>query len=104
MNLESVVLQGRYEIIEKIGSGGMSNVFRAKDLKLGRAVAIKVLKEEFCSDAEFVEKFKREAQAAAGLLGENIVNIYDVVDEGKYHFIVMELVDGITLKEYIQRV
>jgi len=102
MNLESVVLQGRYEIIEKIGSGGMSNVFRAKDLKLGRAVAIKVLKEEFCSDAEFVEKFKREAQAAAGLLGENIVNIYDVVDEGKYHFIVMELVDGITLKEYIK--
>ena len=75
MNLESVVLQGRYEIIEKIGSGGMSNVFRAKDLKLGRAVAIKVLKEEFCFDAEFVEKFKREAQAAAGLLGENIVNI-----------------------------
>ena len=102
MNLESVVLQGRYEIIEKIGSGGMSNVFRAKDLKLGRAVAIKVLKEEFCSDAEFVEKFKREAQAAAGLLGENIVNIYDVVDEGKYHFTVMELVDGITLKEYIK--
>jgi len=102
MNLESVVLQGRYEIIEKIGSGGMSNVFRAKDLKLGRAVAIKVLKEEFCSDAEFVERFKREAQAAAGLLGENIVNIYDVVDEGKYHFIVMELVDGITLKEYIK--
>ena len=102
MNLESVVLQGRYEIIEKIGSGGMSNVFRAKDLKLGRAVAIKVLKEEFCSDAEFVEKFKREAQAAAGLLGENIVNIYDVVDEGKYHFIVMEIVDGITLKEYIK--
>ena len=102
MNLESVVLQGRYEIIEKIGSGGMSNVFRAKDLKLGRAVAIKVLKEEFCSDAEFVERFKREAQAAAGLLGENIVNIYDVVYEGKYHFIVMELVDGITLKEYIK--
>ena len=102
MNLESVVLQGRYEIIEKIGSGGMSNVFRSKDLKLGRLVAIKVLKDEFCSDASFVERFKREAQAAAGLLGENIVNIYDVVDEGKYHFIVMELVDGITLKEYIK--
>ena len=68
MNLESVVLQGRYEIIEKIGSGGMSNVFRSKDLKLGRLVAIKVLKDEFCSDASFVERFKREAQAAAGLL------------------------------------
>ena len=102
MNLESVVLQGRYEIIEKIGSGGMSNVFRAKDLKLGRMVAIKVLKDEFCNDLNFVEKFKREAQAAASLLGENIVNIYDVVDEGRYHFIVMELVDGITLKEYIR--
>lgn len=102
MNLESVVLQGRYVIIEKIGSGGMSYVFRAKDLKLGRLVAIKVLKEEFCYDVNFVEKFRREAQAAAGLLGENIVNIYDVVDEGKYHFIVMELVNGITLKEYIK--
>ena len=102
MNLESVVLQGRYEIIEKIGSGGMSNVFRAKDLKLVRMVAIKVLKDEFCTDLNFVEKFKREAQAAASLLGENIVNIYDVVDEGRYHFIVMELVDGITLKEYIR--
>ena len=102
MNLESVVLQGRYEIIEKIGSGGMSNVFRAKDLKLGRMVAIKVLKDEFCTDLNFVEKFKREAQAAASLLGENIVNIYDVVDDGRYHFIVMELVDGITLKEYIR--
>ena len=98
MNLESVVLQGRYEIIEKIGSGGMSNVFRAKDLKLGRMVAIKVLKDEFCTDLDFVDKFKKEAQAAAGLLGENIVNIYDVVDEGRYHFIVMEIVDGITLK------
>ncbi|EHO53497.1 putative serine/threonine-protein kinase PrkC [Lachnospiraceae bacterium oral taxon 082 str. F0431] len=102
MNLESVVLQGRYEIIEKIGSGGMSNVFRAKDLKLGRMVAIKVLKDEFCTDLNFVEKFKREAQAAASLLGENIVNIYDVVDEGRYHFIVMELVYDITLKEYIR--
>ena len=65
-------------------------------------VAIKVLKDEFCTDLNFVEKFKREAQAAASLLGENIVNIYDVVDEGRYHFIVMELVDGITLKEYIR--
>ena len=102
MNLESVVLQNRYEIIEKIGSGGMSNVYRARDQKLGRLVAIKVLKEEFCTDLEFVYRFKKEAQAAAGLLGENIVNIYDVVDEGQYHFIVMELVEGITLKEYIK--
>ena len=73
MNLESVVLQNRYEIIEKIGSGGMSNVYRARDQKLGRLVAIKVLKEEFCTDLEFVYRFKKEAQAAAGLLGENIV-------------------------------
>lgn len=102
MNLESAVLQGRYEIIEKIGSGGMSNVYRARDQKLGRLVAVKVLKEEFCTDLNFVDKFKKEAQAAAALIGENIVNIYDVVDEGKYHFIVMELVDGITLKEYIK--
>ena len=95
------VLQDRYEILEKIGSGGMSDVYRAKCHKLDRMVAIKVLKEEFCSDASFVEKFKMEAQAAARLSHPSIVNVYDVVDEGDFHYIVMELVEGITLKSYI---
>ena len=97
------VLQERYEIIEKIGSGGMSDVYKAKCHKLNRLVAIKVLKAEFTDDANFVSKFKMEAQAAAGLTHSNIVNIYDVVDEGDIHFIVMELVEGITLKSYITK-
>ena len=97
------MLQDRYEILEKIGSGGMSEVYTAKCHKLNRLVAIKVLKSEFTSDATFVSKFKMEAQAAAGLSHPNIVNIYDVVDEGDIHFIVMELVEGITLKSYITK-
>ena len=88
-------LQDRYEILEKIGSGGMSDVYRARCHKLNRLVAIKVLKEEFRSDASFVEKFKMEAQAAARLSHPNIVSVYDVVDEGDLHYIVMELVEGI---------
>lgn len=98
-----VFLQDRYEILEQIGSGGMSVVYKAKCHKLNRLVAIKVLKEEFCNDSTFVSKFKMEAQAAAGLAHPNIVNIYDVVDEGKIHYIVMELIEGITLKTYIAR-
>ena len=98
-----VYLQNRYEIIEVIGSGGMSEVYRARCHKLNRFVAIKVLKKEFCSDEEFVRKFKMEAQAAGALNHPNIVNIYDVVDEEELHYIVMELVDGITLKEYISQ-
>ena len=94
-------LQNRYEIIEVIGSGGMSDVYKAKCHKLNRLVAIKVLKEEFSMDANFVSKFKMEAQAAAGLSHPNIVNIYDVVDEGTLHYIVMELIEGVTLKRYI---
>ena len=97
------MLQDRYEILEKIGSGGMSEVYKAKCHKLNRLVAIKVLKSEFTSDATFVSKFKMEAQAAAGLSHPNIVNIYDVVGEGDIHFIVMELVEGITLKSYITK-
>ena len=97
------MLQDRYEILEKIGSGGMSDVYKAKCHKLNRLVAIKVLKSEFTDDANFVSKFKMEAQAAAGLSHPNIVNIYDVVDEGDIHFIVMELVEGITLKSYITK-
>lgn len=97
------MLQDRYEILEKIGSGGMSDVYKAKCHKLNRLVAIKVLKAEFTDDANFVSKFKMEAQAAAGLSHPNIVSIYDVVDEGDIHFIVMELVEGITLKSYITK-
>ena len=96
-------LQDRYEILEQIGSGGMSEVYRAKCHKLNRLVAIKVLKEEFSSDAGFVKKFKMEAHAAAGLSHPNIVSVYDVVDEGSIHYIVMELIEGITLKSYITK-
>lgn len=96
-------LQNRYEILDQIGSGGMSEVYRAKCHKLNRLVAIKVLKEEFSTDAVFVKKFKLEAQAAAGLSHPNIVSVYDVVDEGSIHYIVMELIEGITLKSYITK-
>lgn len=94
-------LQNRYEIIKRIGGGGMSEVYKAKCHKLNRYVAIKVLKEEFGKDSNFVKKFNIEAQAAAGLSHPNIVNIYDVVNENNMHFIVMELIEGITLKDYI---
>lgn len=96
-------LQDRYEILEQIGSGGMSVVYKAKCHKLNRQVAIKVLKEEFRSDSNFVSKFKMEAQAAAGLSHPNIVSVYDVIDEGKLYYIVMELIEGITLKSYIAK-
>ena len=98
-----IFLQDRYEILEQIGSGGMSDVYKALCHKLNRLVAIKVLKEEFSSDENFVGKFKMEAQAAARLSHPNIVNIYDVVDEGTLHYIVMELIEGITLKNYISK-
>ena len=96
------VLNERYEIIEKIGSGGMSIVYKAKDTKLERYVAVKILREEFCLDENFVRKFKVEAQSAASLSHQNIVNIYDVGNEGRTHFIVMEYLEGQTLKEYIK--
>ena len=96
-------LGGRYEILEKIGTGGMSEVYKAKDHKLNRMVAIKVLKQEFNSDSTFVAKFQVEAQSAACLTHQNVVNIYDVGVENDVHYIVMELVDGITLKELIQK-
>ena len=98
-----VFLQNRYEILDLIGSGGMSEVYRARCHKLNRYVAIKVLKKEFISDDAFVRKFKMEAQAAGALIHPNIVNYYDVVDEGDLHYIVMELVEGITLKNYIDQ-
>lgn len=94
-------LQDRYEILSLIGTGGMSEVYQAKCHTLNRLVAIKVLKDEYSQDANFVSKFKMEAQAAAGLSHPNIVSVYDVVDEGSLHYIVMELIEGITLKSYI---
>ena len=95
-------LGGRYEILEQIGSGGMSDVYRAKCHKLNRYVAIKVLKREYNNDTIFVSKFQAEAEAAAGLTHPNIVNVYDVGREGEIYYIVMELADGITLKQYIR--
>ena len=96
-------LGDRYEILELIGSGGMADVYKAKDHKLNRFVAVKVLKSEFSSDSVFVSKFKAEAQAAAGLMHPNIVNVYDVGEENRMYYFVMELVEGITLKHYIEK-
>ncbi len=98
-----MMIADRYEILEKIGTGGMSDVYKAKDHKLNRFVAVKVLKQEFSENANFVSKFRIEAQAAAGLMHPNIVNVYDVGEEGENHYIVMELVEGITLKKYIEK-
>ena len=98
-----MMIGDRYEIMEKIGTGGMSDVYKAKCHKLNRLVAVKVLKQEFSENANFVAKFHVEAQAAAGLMHPNIVNVYDVGEEGEIHYIVMELVEGITLKKYIEK-
>ena len=98
-----MIIGDRYEVQEKIGTGGMSDVYRAKDHKLNRFVAVKVLKQEFSENANFVSKFRVEAQAAAGLAHPNIVNVYDVGEENGIYYIVMELVEGITLKKYIER-
>ena len=100
---EGVIVGGRYEIIDKIGSGGMANVYKAIDRVLNRYVAVKVLKKEFSEDETFVKKFRTEAQSAAGLTHANIVNVYDVAEDRGLHYIVMELVEGITLKDYIQK-
>ncbi|MCR5100819.1 MAG: Stk1 family PASTA domain-containing Ser/Thr kinase [Butyrivibrio sp.] len=98
-----MMIGGRYEILEKIGTGGMSDVYKSKDHKLNRFVAVKVLKQEFSENENFVSKFRVEAQAAAGLMHPNIVNVYDVGDEDGIYYIVMELVEGITLKKYIEK-
>ncbi len=98
-----MIIGERYEIMEKIGTGGMSDVYKAKDHKLNRAVAIKILKQEFSENENFVSKFRVEAQAAAGLMHANIVNVYDVGEERDIYYIVMELVEGITLKKYIEK-
>lgn len=98
----SKLLAGRYELIEKIGEGGMAVVYKAKDRLLNRYVAIKILRPEFTQDEQFLESFKRESQAAAGLQHPNIVSIYDVGRTGNINFIVMELVDGRPLLDLIK--
>ena len=98
-----MMLGERYEVLEKIGTGGMSDVYKAKCHKLNRFVAVKVLKQEFSENENFVSKFRTEAQAAAGMMHPNIVNVYDVGNENGIHYIVMELVEGITLKSYIEK-
>ena len=98
-----MLIGDRYEILEKIGTGGMSDVYKAKCHKLNRYVAVKVLKQEFSENTNFVSKFHVEAQAAAGLMHPNIVNVYDVGEEEGVNYIVMELVEGITLKNYIEK-
>ena len=98
----SKLLAGRYELIEKIGEGGMAVVYKAKDRLLNRYVAIKILRPEFTQDEQFLESFKRESQAAAGLQHPNIVSIYDVGRTGNINFIVMELVDGRPLSDLIK--
>ncbi len=100
---EGVILGERYEIMSRIGSGGMADVYKARDQKLDRMVAVKVLKPEFREDTNFIVKFRKEAQAAAGLSHPNVVNVFDVGEDRGLYYIVMELVEGITLKAYITR-
>lgn len=100
---KGIFIADRYEIVGKVGTGGMADVYKAKDHTLGRFVGIKVLKQEFSEDVNFVTKFRTEAQSAAGLEHPNIVNIYDVGSENSFHYIVMEYVEGITLKTYIEK-
>lgn len=100
---EGIFLGKRYEIIERIGTGGMADVYKSKDHKLNRYVAVKVLKSDFRSDDVFIQKFVSEAQAAAGLMHPNVVNVYDVGQDRGLYYMVMELVEGISLKEYIEK-
>ncbi|MBR5127480.1 MAG: Stk1 family PASTA domain-containing Ser/Thr kinase, partial [Roseburia sp.] len=103
MITQGMYIADRYEVVGKVGAGGMSDVYKALDHTLGRNVAIKVLKAEFSEDMNFVTKFRTEAQSAAGLEHPNIVNIYDVGSESEFHYIVMEYIEGITLKTYIEK-
>jgi len=100
--MSSRLLSGRYELLEKIGDGGMAVVYKGKDRLLNRYIAIKILRPEFTKDATFVENFKRESQAAAGLSHPNIVGVYDVGREGNINYIVMELIEGRTLNDIIE--
>ena len=100
---QGMLISERYEILEKVGSGGMADVYKAKCHRLNRFVAIKVLKQEYSNDTKFVSKFRAEAQSVAGLSHPNIVNVYDVGEDDGLYYIVMELVEGITLKRFIER-
>ena len=101
MNLEGRLLGNRYEIIKKIGNGGMAMVYKAKCHVLNRYVAVKILRDEFTTDEEFIKRFEVEAQAAASITHPNIVSVYDVGRDGDLYYIVMELIQGKTLKEII---
>jgi serine/threonine protein kinase len=101
--MQGLILGNRYELLEKIGGGGMAVVYKARCRLLNRFVAVKILRDEFTDDEEFVKRFRVEAQAAASLSHPNIVSIFDVGHENNIHYIVMEYIDGITLKEYITR-
>ena len=98
-----MMISERYEIIDRVGSGGMADVYKAKCHRLNRFVAIKILKQEYSNDAKFVAKFRAEAQSVAGLSHPNIVNVYDVGEDDGLYYIVMELVEGITLKKFIEK-
>lgn len=100
---DEVILNDRYVVLSKLGAGGMADVYKGRDSMLNRLVAIKVLKKEYRENKDFVRKFISEAQAAAGLMNPNIVNVYDVGEDRGLYYMVMELVEGITLKEYIQK-
>ncbi len=102
MAADPVVLNGRYRLIDRIGSGGMSVVYRAQDLSLGRIVAIKILNENLTDDEGFLRRFQREAHAAANLSHPNVVTVHDIGQDGDRHFIVMEFVDGRTLKQLVR--
>lgn len=98
-----MMIGGRYELLEKIGIGGMSEVYKVKDFKLNRFGAAKILKQEFSINGDFISKFRMEAQMAAGIMHPNIIDVYDAGEEDGIFYIVMELVEGITLKNYIER-
>ena len=104
MNMIGKLIDGRYEIIEEIGKGGMARVYKSRDKALNRYVAVKILKEDYKDDKEFVRRFNTEAQAAASLSNPHIVSIYDVGCEDGMYYIVMEYIEGETLKSYIDRV
>ncbi|MGN0293491.1 MAG: Stk1 family PASTA domain-containing Ser/Thr kinase [Lachnospiraceae bacterium] len=103
MDRVGIVLAGRYELIEMLGSGGMADVYKASDRKLNRYVAVKILRHEYSSDESFITRFQQEAMAAASIQNPYVVNVYDVGEEKDINYIVMELAEGITLKEYIQK-
>jgi serine/threonine protein kinase len=97
------ILSDRYEIVEKIGEGGMAVAYRGRDRVLGRTVAIKVMRPELASDAEFLARFRREARAAAGVVHEHVAGVFDTGADGNCHYIVMEYVEGESLRDRLRR-